>query len=98
MPQHKSCKKRVKTSAISRESNRTYRSQVKTLVRQIKEAKDPESTQASLRQAISHLDRLAQKGIVHKNKAANQKSKLSKLANKMTQVSNHSRVLTDEGV
>jgi small subunit ribosomal protein S20 len=31
----------------------------------------------------SALDKLAKKNIIHKNKAANQKSKLAKLANKL---------------
>jgi small subunit ribosomal protein S20 len=35
------------------------------------------------KQVSSALDKLAKKNIIHKNKAANQKSKLAKLANKI---------------
>jgi small subunit ribosomal protein S20 len=35
------------------------------------------------KQVSSALDKLAKKNIIHKNKAANQKSKLAKLANKL---------------
>jgi small subunit ribosomal protein S20 len=81
MPHHKSCKKRMKTSEESRLANRTYRSQVKSLIRQVKEAESKTVAQENLNKAIALLDRLAQKGIVHKNTAANQKSKLTRYVN-----------------
>lgn len=81
MPHHKSCKKRMKTSNESRISNRTYRSQVRSLIRYVKEAESQSAAQENLHKALSLLDQLAQKGIMHKNTAANHKSKLTRFVN-----------------
>jgi small subunit ribosomal protein S20 len=81
MPHHKSCKKRVKTSEESRISNRTYRSQVRSIIRQVREAGTKSAAEENLSKAIALLDRLAQKGIMHKNTAANQKSRLTRFVN-----------------
>lgn len=81
MPHHKSCKKRMKTSEESRLANRAYRSQVKSLIRQVQEAESKTAAQESLNKAVALLDQLAQKGVMHKNTAANQKSRLTRFVN-----------------
>jgi small subunit ribosomal protein S20 len=73
MPIIKSAKKRVKTAtkATIRNSKtkRTLKDTVKLFGRK--------STQANLSKAQSALDKAAKKGVIHKNKAARQKSKLA---------------------
>ena len=77
MPHHKSCKKRLKTAKKSRVSNRQIKSRIKTTIKNIRNAKDKESSQNALKDADSVLDKAVKAGVIHKNKAANQKSKLA---------------------
>ncbi len=83
MPHHKSCKKRMRTSEISRTQNRAYRSQVRSLVRQVQTAETQAAASESLIKATTLLDRLARKGVIKKNSAANTKSKLQRHFNKL---------------
>ncbi len=84
MPHHKSCKKRMRTSAEANVRNRAYRSNLRSLIRQVRSTKDPAEAQEKLRKVTSMLDSLTQKGLVHKNFAANNKSKLSRKVNKLS--------------
>ena len=83
MAHHKSCIKRAKTSEIARMRNRAYRSQMRTAVKKVLTSADPEAAAAEYRKASSILDRLARKGVIHRNNAANQKSRLAKVVNKL---------------
>lgn len=78
MPQHKSCEKRMRTSAKSRLRNRMYRSKMKKAIRKVREAKTMDEAVASLGAATKMLDRLAGKGIIHHNRAADKKSRLTR--------------------
>lgn len=78
MPQHKSAKKRVRQSETKRLRNVQKRSHMKTAIKKVRSAADKETAQKELLYAVSTLDRMAGKGIIHKNKAANLKSKLTK--------------------
>jgi len=75
----KSAKKRIVTNARKHARNQMYRSQVKTAV---KKAEDTilggSPNEATIRAAISLLDKAAVKGIIHKNNAARRKSRLVK--------------------
>lgn len=77
MAHHKSAIKRIKTNEKARLRNRQYRSQMKTEIKKLSETTDRKEAETQLRKTISTLDKLAAKGIIHKNKAANKKSKLS---------------------
>lgn len=78
MPQHKSAEKRMRQSARRRDRNRQHRSRMRTLIKKLRGATDPEEATTLLRQTKAYLDRLAAKGIIHKNKAAHYKSKLER--------------------
>ncbi len=80
MPYHKSCKKRIKTAQKSNTRNRKIKSRIKTAVKNIRNAEGKDSTQDALKDAYSVLDRAVKARVIHKNKAANQKSKLSSIA------------------
>ncbi len=75
---HKSVKKRLRTSKKSNVRNTAIKSRIKTLVK--KTEASPE--EASLKEAVSFLDKAAQKGAIHPNKASRIKSRLTKLVQK----------------
>jgi len=84
MPQHKSAEKRVKTNEKSKRRNISYKTQMKSSVKKLRSISDKEVVQEELKKTYSLLDKLAAKKIIHKNKAANQKSKLTKYANSLS--------------
>jgi small subunit ribosomal protein S20 len=83
MPQHKSAIKRVRQSETRRVRNVQKRSKMKTAIKKVRTASDKENATAELKNTIRILDRLVLKGLIHKNKASNMKSKLSRLVNQM---------------
>jgi len=83
MPYHKSALKRVKTSEKARRRNSHYKSTLKTAIKKLKATKTKEEAEIELRKVVSLLDKLVSKGIIHRNKASNQKSKLMKFVNAM---------------
>ncbi len=81
MPNHDSCKKRLKTAKKARLRNRADRGALKSAVRGVTEATTFEEASKNLRDAIVSLDKAAAKGIIHKRNAARHKSRLqAKLA------------------
>jgi len=83
MPQHKSAKKRVRQNEKRRLRNKQKRSLMRTAIKKVKNAPDKQTAETELKKTVSILDRMAGKGIIHKNKAANVKSKLSKFISTM---------------
>ncbi|MBN2414732.1 30S ribosomal protein S20 [bacterium] len=78
MPQHKSSKKRVRQSETRRLRNVQKRSAMKTAIKKVRNAPDKETAAVELKNAVSTLDKMANKGIIHRNKAANLKSRLTR--------------------
>ena len=78
MPQHKSNEKRMRTSAKQRSRNRAYQAKIKSAVRKVRDAKNVDDATSALRDAEKVLDRVAGKGIIHKNRAADKKARLAK--------------------
>jgi small subunit ribosomal protein S20 len=73
-------KKRARQSADQRLHNMAQRSAYRTAVKKVRkaiEAGDKTAAQATLNAEMSVIDSLADKRIVHKNKAARNKSRLS---------------------
>lgn len=56
---------------------------MKTAIKRVTAAPDKETASAELKNTIAILDKSAVNGIIHKNKAANIKSKLTKKVNAM---------------
>lgn len=81
MPQHQSAIKRVRQNEKRRLHNKDQKSRVRTLMKKIRATDDKAEAQELLDEAKAGLDRLASKNIIHKNKAANYKSKLEKHVN-----------------
>ena len=76
----KSQKKRILPNARRQERNKAVRSELKTRVKSADRAatEAAEDTDEQVRRAVKALDMAAAKGIIHKNQAANRKSKLMK--------------------
>ena len=82
MANHKATKKDVRQSAKRRDRNRYYGKTTRNAIRDLK-ASDKAAAGKELPDVISMIDKLAKRGVIHKNKAANLKSKLTKRVNTM---------------
>ncbi|EFO81673.1 ribosomal protein S20 [Oscillochloris trichoides DG-6] len=79
MANTKSAQKRIGTNARKHARNQMYRSQVKTAVKKAEQSIfSGTPDEATIRAALSLLDKAAVKGIIHKNNAARRKSRLVK--------------------
>ena len=78
MANHKATKKDVRQSAKRRERNRYYGKTTRNAIREIRGLKDEKAYDEQLPLTISMIDKLAKRGVIHKNKASNLKSKLAK--------------------
>ncbi|MCZ7558232.1 MAG: 30S ribosomal protein S20 [Bacteroidia bacterium] len=83
MPQHKSAAKRVRTSARRRLYNRMNKSMMKTAIKDLRASTDKVVAETKYKKVSALLDRLSTRGIVHKNFAANKKSKLARFIQKL---------------
>lgn len=81
MANHKATKKDVRQSAARRERNRYVGKTTRNAVRDFRAVTDAAAAGEKLPEMASMVDRLAKKGVIHKNKAANLKSKLAKKVN-----------------
>ena len=83
MANHAATKKDVRQSAKRRERNRYYGKTTRNAIRDLKAIKEVKAAGEKLPEIASLIDRLAKKGVIHKNKAANLKSKLTRGVNKL---------------
>lgn len=76
MANHKSSKKRIRSSAKKRLHNRYYHKTTRNAIKAFRNEENKEEATSQLPTVISMVDRLAKRNIIHKNKASNLKSKL----------------------
>ena len=81
MPQHASAEKRVRQGARRAVRNKARISQMRTLIKKVRSEKDKAKAEAALKSTVKLLDQMAAKGVIHKNNAANNKSKLTRYVN-----------------
>ena len=84
MANSKSSKKRILINETKRLRNRPYRSAARTFVKKAEvaiKAGDQDAATTAVGEALSMLDRVASKGIIHRNNAARRKSRLMKKFN-----------------
>ena len=84
MPNIKSAKKRVLTNAKKRDNNIVTKSSMKTAIKKSEKAikaNEKELADANLQVALKRIDKAASKGLIKKNAAARQKSRLTKQTN-----------------
>jgi len=73
--------KRNKQNEKRRLRNRVYRGTARIAVREARvaiNAENPEEAKAAVMEAVSALDKAAEKGVIHKNNAARRKGRLMK--------------------
>ena len=78
MANHKATKKDVRQSTKRRDKNRYYGKTTRNAIRDLKAVSDKDAAGKELPDVISMIDKLAKRGVIHKNKASNLKSKLTK--------------------
>ncbi len=81
MAHHKSSIKRIRQDARKRLANRFFKKTARTAIKALRELTDKTEAEKFLPRVASMLDRLAKKNTIHKNKAANLKSSLTKHVN-----------------
>ncbi len=81
MANHKSSKKRIRSSEAKRLLNRYQMKSTRTFIKKLRATKEHGEALTLYKKVASMLDKLAKKNIIHKNKAANNKSKLAKFVN-----------------
>ena len=75
--------KRVRQSIKANLSNRSYKSKVNTIIKKVLNEKKKKEAEISLKDAVKLIDRVASRGVMHKNQAANKKSTLYKHLNSL---------------
>jgi len=78
MANHKSAEKRARQSAKRRLQNRYYAKTTRNAVRTLRAEKNEAEAKKSLPVVVALLDKLANRGYIHQNKAATLKSGLAK--------------------
>ena len=78
MANHKSALKRIRQTATRTLRNKYQHKTTRNAVKALRSSEDKKEATAMLPKVYSMLDRLAKRNIIHNNKAANLKSKLSK--------------------
>jgi len=83
MAHHRSALKRIRQNAKRRLQNRYYKKTARTSIKNLRNLKDKAAATEFLPKVVSMIDRLAKRGSIHRNKAANLKSGLMKHVNNL---------------
>ncbi len=78
MANHKSALKRIRSNNAKRLRNKYQHKTTRNAVRDLRATSDKKEAEGMLMKVTSMLDKLVKNNIIHKNKAANLKSKLAK--------------------
>ncbi len=78
MANHKSAIKRIRSNDAKRVDNRYYAKTTRNAIKALRSVADKKEAETKLTDVISMIDKLAKKNVIHKNKAGNLKSKLTK--------------------
>lgn len=83
MANHKSSVKRIRANERKRLANRYYSKTMRNALRDIRAINDKNEAMQKVSSMNSMIDKLAKRGMIHKNKAANLKSSLALHINKL---------------
>ena len=81
MANHSATKKDVRQAAKRRERNKYYGKTTRNAIKELREIKDSKDAAKEFPKVAAMIDKLAKKGVIHKNKAANLKSGIVKKLN-----------------
>ena len=84
MANHQSALKRIRQSEARRLHNRYYTKTMRNSVRKFRALTDKKEADEMLPKLYAMIDKLAKRSMIHKNKAGNLKSKLTKYANSLS--------------
>ena len=76
--------KRVRQSRKANSYNNHYKSMMKTSIKKVLGSSSKEDASALKNEAFKIIDKVASKGVIHKNKAVNQKSRISRHLNSLS--------------
>ena len=80
----KSVLKRQRQQEVRRRRNQPYKTQVKSAVKRVLSATKREEAEPLYREAVSLIDGLVSKGVIHQNTAARRKSRISRYLNSLS--------------
>ena len=78
MANHKSALKRIRSNEAKRLRNKYQHKTARTFIKRLRTTTDKKQGEELLVQVTSMIDKLAKRNIIHKNKAGNLKSSLTK--------------------
>lgn len=82
----KSAIKRIRTNEKKRLLNQSKKSDMRTAIKQVEsyvEANDVENAKAALKETFRKIDKVVQKGVIHKNNGERQKARLIEKVNRL---------------
>ncbi len=83
MAYHKSSLKRIRQTEVKRLHNRYYAKTTRNAIKVLRNTTNKEEAVKMYPEVVSMIDKLAKRNVIHKNKAANLKSKLALQVNKL---------------
>jgi small subunit ribosomal protein S20 len=81
MANHRSALKRIRSSEAKREINKYQHKTTRTYITRLRESTKKSEAEKLLKEVTQMLDKLAKKNVIHKNKASNLKSSLTRKVN-----------------
>ena len=81
---HKSAQKRARQTVKRTDRNKKYKALIKGSLKRVLTEKTKTTAEEKAKETTAILDRAANKGIIHRNKAANEKSKITRYVNKLS--------------
>ncbi|MBN2615053.1 MAG: 30S ribosomal protein S20 [Bacteroidales bacterium] len=84
MANHKSAIKRIRQTETKKLHNRYFAKTMRNAVRKFRMLEDKKEAEEQLPKLYAMIDKLAKRNIIHKNKAGNLKSKITKFAHTLS--------------
>ena len=84
MANHKSSEKRIRQTETRKENNKYYAKTTRNALKALRSSTNKSEASEQLPKLTSMLDKLVRKNVIHKNKASNLKSSLTKHVNSLT--------------
>ena len=84
MANHQSALKRIRSNEAKNERNRYQHKTTRTWIKKLRTSTSKAEAETLLKETVAKLDKLAKNNIIHKNKASNLKSSLTKHVNSLS--------------
>lgn len=83
MAQHESAEKRARQAKRQAARNAQWKSRMRNAIKHVRSMTDKAKATSELKKTVKLLDQLAAKGVIHRNNASNQKSRLTKFVSSL---------------